>query len=78
MTKLLNKVIKRAEELPAEKQDMVAAAILAEMDMEDKWERLFEQTTGRQWQKMVNQARQSVDQEGAISSQEFYNRIETA
>jgi L-rhamnose mutarotase len=74
MTTLLKKAIKKAESLPEDKQDMVAAAMLEEIDADKRWDELFAKTTRKQWQAMVDKAQKSVEENGAISSEEFYSR----
>jgi predicted amidophosphoribosyltransferase len=41
MTKLLEKAFAEAAKLPAEEQDALATAVLAELDAERRWDRLF-------------------------------------
>jgi gamma-glutamyl:cysteine ligase YbdK (ATP-grasp superfamily) len=77
MTKLLNKVIKSAKELPNDKQDMVAATILAEISADEKWDQLFAQTTNQQWHQMVKHAQKAIAENGSLSRDEFYNQFET-
>ena len=74
MTELLKKAIEKAESLPEDKQNLVATAMLEEIDADARWDKLFANTTDKQWQAMVDRAQKSVEENGAISSEEFYSR----
>ncbi len=41
MTKLLEEAMQRVAELPENEQDAVAALVLAELESEDRWDKLF-------------------------------------
>ena len=74
MSTLMNNLITRLKQKPPEKQEALASQFLSEMDDEEKWDKAFADTTDKQWQAMVDRAQKSVEENGAISSEEFYSR----
>lgn len=44
MTSLLKKAFRKAEQLPEDQQDALAAALLEELDSEDRWRQLLEKS----------------------------------
>ena len=44
MTELLEKAFAEAAKLPAQEQDALATALLAEIDSERRWDQLFERS----------------------------------
>ena len=72
MTKLLKKAIEKAKSLPEDKQNLVATAMLEEIDADKRWDELFAQTTDKQWQAMADKVQQDIENGNTISSEEFF------
>ena len=49
MNKLLQQAFEKAAELPEEKQETLAAVILAEMDADKKWDELLASPESQEW-----------------------------
>jgi hypothetical protein len=60
MTELLEQAIARLKALPANKQDAIAAIILAELEDEQAWTSRFQATTDEQWDRMAAMVRQDI------------------
>jgi len=60
MTKLLQEVVAKIEQLNPEIQDAIASRLLAELEEEKKWDSSFAQTTNDQWQKMADMVKQEI------------------
>lgn len=60
MTKLMEELVARAQQLPAERQDEFAALMLDELDGDQAWEASFAKTTDEQWQKLADRVRQQI------------------
>jgi hypothetical protein len=60
MTELLQRAIAEIQQLPAEKQDAIAARILAELEDERAWTAQFAVTTDQQWARITEQVRQDI------------------
>jgi hypothetical protein len=57
MTELLEQAIAQAKALPADKQDAIAARLLAEVEDEQTWKTQFESTTNNQWNRIAEMVR---------------------
>jgi uncharacterized protein YeaO (DUF488 family) len=64
-------LIDRLERLPSEKQDQYAAVYLAELEDDERWEKLFARTTERQWTKLAEQARREKEKNNSVPLDEF-------
>ncbi|PSQ89649.1 MAG: hypothetical protein BRD45_02485 [Bacteroidetes bacterium QS_8_64_10] len=71
MTELMETLIDRLERLPSEKQDQYAAVYLAELEDDERWEKLFARTTERQWTKLAEQARREKEKNNSVPLDEF-------
>lgn len=60
MTELLQQAIAQIEKLPPDRQDAIAAGLLAELQDEKKWETSFAATTDEQWERMAAMVRQEI------------------
>jgi len=64
MTQLLESVIERVRQLPAEQQDAIAQSVLDQLeglDDDAKWNQLFNET-GDRLSDIVNEVRKNVDE----------------
>ncbi|MCS3637483.1 hypothetical protein [Salinibacter ruber] len=77
MTKLMERLIGRLKRLPETQQDRYAAAYLAELDDDQRWEELFAQTTDEEWQKIASKARTEARKEESVSLEEFLGSNES-
>jgi hypothetical protein len=66
VTTLLKRLIKRLRALPEEQQDKYAATYLKELEADQRWETLFEETTDEQWAAIVEEARTNVEEEATV------------
>ncbi|MGI0481865.1 hypothetical protein ACN4EE_13880 [Geminocystis sp. CENA526] len=60
MTKLLQEVFNKIEQLNPEIQDAIASRLLTELEDEKKWDSSFVNTTDEQWQKMADMVKQEI------------------
>ncbi len=60
MTELLQQAIAQIQKLPPDRQDAIAARLLAELEDEQKWETRFAATTDEQWDRMATMVRQEI------------------
>ena len=74
MTKLLERAVAEAARLPEEKQDAVAARLLADLEAERAWDRAFAETTEDDLDNLVAFARSQADD--AVSVEEWLRRCE--
>ena len=58
MTELMERLIDRLKRLPEEEQDKYAAAYLEELNDDQRWDKLFAETTDAQWKQMASEARE--------------------
>lgn len=65
MTKLLQQVIAKIEQLPADQQDAIATRLLADLEAEQAWNKSFAATTDDQWDKLAEMVRKDIT-EGQI------------
>lgn len=72
MTELLKKAIEKAKSLPEDKQNLVATAMLEEIDSSKRWDELFAKTTDKQWQAMADQVQKDIENGNTISAEEFF------
>lgn len=56
MTEKAKKLIAELKKLPEEEQEKYAALFLKELEADRRWERLFSQTTEKQWDKLTSEA----------------------
>jgi hypothetical protein len=66
LTTLLKRLIERLRALPEEQQDKYAAMYLNELEADQRWETLFDETTDEQWQALVEEARRNVEDEESV------------
>lgn len=60
MTELLRRVIAELEKLPDDRQDAIAARLLAELKDDQAWVTRFEVTTDEQWARLAAIVRQDI------------------
>lgn len=60
MTELLRQVVAEIEKLPEEKQNEIAARLLAELKDEQAWENSFAATSDEQWDKLAQMVREEI------------------
>lgn len=60
MTTLLEKVIRKLEDLPKKRQDSYASIIFDELDSEARWDKLFSRTSGKQIKKIEQMMRDDL------------------
>jgi len=60
MTPLLREAVARAEKLPADQQDAIAARLLAEVEDEQAWSSRFAATTDEQWDRLADAVRADI------------------
>lgn len=60
MTKLLQQVIAKIEQLPADQQDAIATRLLADLEAEQAWNKSFAATTNDQWDKLAFRVRKDI------------------
>lgn len=70
-------LIERLREIPEDEQDKYAAAYLKELDEDQRWEALFDQTTEEQWEALVEEARQDGEEEKTVPLDQFLNDPES-
>jgi len=75
MTTLLKKAFNRLSGLPAREQDRYAHELMSVLDSEKRWDELFEHTTDEQAEKMIENAKRGVAENGTISLDEFKARL---
>lgn len=66
-------LIERLRELPEEEQDKYAAAYLKELEADQRWEKLFDETTDEQWEALVEEVRANVEEEETVPLDQFLN-----
>jgi len=71
MTTLMKTLIERLQELPEEEQDKYAATYLKELEEDQRWEELFDQTTEEQWKTLVEDARTEEKEETTVPLDQF-------
>lgn len=69
--------IERLQELPEEKQDKYAAMYLEELEADQRWETLFEQTTEEQWKGLVEEAQTETKNEETVPLDQFLDAQES-
>lgn len=69
MTKLLEQAMQRVSELSEEEQDSVAALVLAELESEGRWDKLFADRQDALAELAAEATR--LDKEGATTALEF-------
>lgn len=72
MTELLRRAIAELEKLPADRQDAIAARLLAELKDEQAWTTRFETTTDEQWDRLAAMVRQDIANGDTISLDEVF------
>lgn len=77
MTTLMKTFIERLQELPEEEQDKYAATYLKELEEDQRWEELFDQTTEEQWRALVGEARKDGEEEKTVPLDQFLNEQES-
>ena len=60
MTDLLQQVISKLENLPADAQDAMATRILADLEDDQAWDERLEATTAQQWSKLAEMAKREL------------------
>jgi len=70
MNALLEKAIKRLEDLPKNLQDVYASIIFDELENEVKWNKLFARTSGKQIKKMEQMVHSDL-KKGVTSLSQF-------
>ncbi|MCU0540587.1 MAG: hypothetical protein MUE44_00190 [Oscillatoriaceae cyanobacterium Prado104] len=60
MTELLQQAIAQIQKLSPERQNAIAARLLAELEDDRQWETLFAATTDDLWDKMAAMVRQEI------------------
>lgn len=73
MTKLMQQFIERLREIPEEEQDKYAATYLKELEDDQRWEELFARTSEEQWEKLIEEAREEVEEGETVPLDEFLN-----
>ena len=73
MTELMERLIDRLKSIPEEEQDPYAAAYLEELNDDQRWYKLFAETTDEQWEKMTSDARKEAEENESIPLEEFLN-----
>jgi hypothetical protein len=73
MTTLMKTLIERLQELPEDEQDKYAATYLKELEEDQRWEQLFDQTTEEQWKTLVEEARTDGEEETTVPLDQFLN-----
>ncbi|PSQ92865.1 MAG: hypothetical protein BRD30_02025 [Bacteroidetes bacterium QH_2_63_10] len=73
MTELMERLIDRLKSIPEEEQDPYAAAYLEELNDDQRWDKLFAETTDEQWEKMTSDARKEAEENESIPLEEFLN-----
>ena len=66
MMTLMKAYIERLQELPKDGPDTYAATYLTELEEEQRWDKLFDQTTDEQWTTLVEEARKEVKEETTV------------
>jgi len=77
MTTLMKTLIERLQELPEDEQDKYAATYLKELEEDQRWEELFDQTTEEQWGGLVEEARTDGEEEKTVPLDQFLNEQES-
>jgi methylase of polypeptide subunit release factors len=77
MTTLMKTLIERLREIPEEEQDKYAAAYLKELDEDQRWEELFDQTTEEQWAALVDDVRRDGEEEEPVPLDQFLDAQES-
>lgn len=72
MTELLQQAIAEIQKLPPDRQDAIAAELLAELQGEKKWETSFAATTDEQWERMAAMVRQEIASGETVSLNEVF------
>lgn len=73
MTELMQQFIERLREIPEEQQDKYAATYLKELEDDQRWEELFACTTEEQWETLIEEAREEVEEGQTVPLDEFLN-----
>lgn len=71
MTTLMKTFIERLQELPEEEQDKYAATYLKELEEDQRWEELFDQTTEEQWEALIEETRKDEEEETTVPLDQF-------
>jgi methylase of polypeptide subunit release factors len=77
MTKLMKTLIERLREIPEEEQDKYAATYLKELEADQRWENLFDETTEEQWEALVEEVRTNVEEEETVPLDQFLDAQES-
>jgi L-rhamnose mutarotase len=77
MTTLMKTLIERLREIPEDKQDKYAAVYLNELDEDQRWKELFDQTTEEQWEALVEEVRTDEEDEETVPLDQFLNEPES-
>lgn len=77
MTTLMETLIERLQEIPEDEQDKYAAAFLKELEADQRWEDLFDQTTEEQWEALVEEVRMDMGDEETVPLDQFLNEPES-
>ena len=71
MTTLMKTLIERLREIPEEEQDKYAATFLEELEEDQRWEELFAHTTEEQWETLVEEVREDVEEKKTVPLDQF-------
>ncbi len=71
MTRLLLTTIARLKQLPAERQDEIAARILEDLRADDIWDDKFASTTDAEWKTLVQEIDLAIEQGESTSLDDF-------
>lgn len=72
MTDLLQQAIAEIQKLPPDRQNAIAAQLLAELQDEKQWEAQFAATTDEQWDRMAAMVRQEIAKSETIPLDEVF------
>ena len=71
MPKLLEKAIEKLEHLPIKRQDIFASIIFDELNSEDRWDKLFADTSDKHQKKMEEAVLKDI-KNGAMPLVQFF------
>ncbi len=72
MTELFQRAIDLIKELLSDKQDEIAARLLADLQDDLEWETRFKATTDEQWDRMAEMVRREIATDGTIPLDEIF------
>ncbi len=72
MTKLLQQVMEKLQQLPPYQQDAIATLILAELEDDENWETSFAATTDEQWERMAEITLKEIANGETVSLEEIF------